>query len=90
MCKGEVKSSKFSNKPEQFTILNYLALTLRYKSVLLLEQELKLEYNFIYESYARGVEHIQFRLQKHKLIISGTPLILILWVRFHQKVPILM
>ena len=88
--KGEVKSSKFPISPEQYTILSHLGLTHKYKSVLLLEQQLKLEHNFVYKGYARGVEHIQFRLQKYKPVISGRPPILIIRIRLHQKAPVLM
>ncbi len=87
--KGEIRSSKFPISSEQFTIMNHLGLTHTYKPAVLLEQELKLEYNFIYKGYVRGTENIQFRLQKQKPVIPGQNHILILRTRFQQKAPIL-
>jgi hypothetical protein len=87
--KGEIRSSKFPISSEQFTLMNHFGLTHAYKPAILLEQELKLEYNFIYKGYARGIENIQFRLQKQKPVIPGQNPILILRTRFHQKAPVL-
>ena len=88
--KGEIRSSKFPVITEQFTVMDYLGLTRTYKSAALLEQQLKLQYSFMYKGYIRAIHNIQFRLQKQKPVIPGQNPVLILRVRFHQKAPILL
>jgi hypothetical protein len=87
--KGEIRSTKLPLSPEQFNVLNYLGLTHKYEPVVLLEQELQLKYNFMYKGYLRGVQNLQFRVQKQKPVVLGQNPILILRIRFHQKAPIL-
>ncbi|CAF1509093.1 unnamed protein product [Rotaria sordida] len=87
--KGEIRSHKFPLSPEQFTTMVNLGLTNKYQDVILLEHELKLHYNFIHKGYLRGIQNIQFRLQKQKPVITGQSCIFLLRVRFHQKAPIL-
>ena len=88
--KGEIRSSKFPLSTEQFTVMYHLGLTRTYKPAILLEQKLKLKYNFMHKGYNRGIENIQLRVQKQKPVIPRQNLILILRVRFHQKAPILL
>ncbi|CAF1500645.1 unnamed protein product [Rotaria sordida] len=87
--KGEIRASKFPLTIEQFNITKSLCLTRQYQPVVLLEEELKLEYNFIHKSYVRGIQNIQFRLQTQKSIVPGQYPILLLRIRYHQKAPIL-
>ena len=88
--KGEIRSGKLPLNPQQFSLIEKFGTTRKYKEVLLLEQVLRLEYNFQHKSYARGIEHIQFRLQQQKPVIVGQSPALLLRIRFHQKVPILL
>ncbi len=87
--KGEVRSGKIPINPEQFNLIQRLNTTQRYGQILLLEQILQLEYDFEYKGYRRGIHHIQFRLQKQKSVIVGKSPVLLLWVRFQQKPPVL-
>ena len=87
--KGEIRSGKFPLSPEQFTMMSHLGLTHKYEPVALLERELKLEYNFLYKGYHRGIENVQFRLQKQRPVIPRQNSVLSLRIRFHQKAPIL-
>ncbi|CAF2066737.1 unnamed protein product [Rotaria magnacalcarata] len=87
--KGEIRANKFPLSNEQYTVMNRLGVIHKYQSVFILQSEFQLEYNFIHKGYHRGVENIQFRLQKQKPIVDGKNPILILRVRFHQKAPIL-
>ena len=88
--KGEIRSNKFPLSLEQYTVMHQLGVTKTYQSVISLESELQLEYMFRYKGYYRGIENLQFRLQKQKPIVHGKNPILILRVRFHQKAPIFM
>lgn len=87
--KGEVRSGKIPINPEQFNLIQRLGATQRYDQMLLLEHILQLEYDFHYKGYRRGIRHIQFRLQKQKSVIVGKSPVLLLWVRFQQKPPVL-
>lgn len=87
--KGEIRSGKFPLSPEQYTTMLKLGLTHKYEFNILLEQELKLTYRFIYKGYIRGVKNVQFHLQKQKPVIAGQNSIFILRIRFHQNAPML-
>lgn len=61
--KGEVRSYKFPLSREQFTILQHFGLIGQYQQVVLLEEELQLQYNFEYNGYHREIKNIEYRLQ---------------------------
>lgn len=87
--KGENRSGKLTLNSEQYSLIEKLGSTRKYKEVLLLEQALQLEYTFEYKGYIRAIEHIQFRLQQQKSVIVGKSPALLLRLRFHQKAPVL-
>ena len=87
--KGEIRSSKFPLSPAQFSMMKILGASRKYEQVPLLEQSFDLEYQFRHKGYARGVKHIQFRLQAHKPVIVGKDSILFLRIRYHQKAPVI-
>lgn len=83
--KGEIRVGKYPLSSEQFTTIGRLGATHKYESVPLLEHCLNLECHFDHKGYARGIQNIQFRLQKRQPIILRQKCILLLRIRFQQK-----
>ena len=86
--KGAARSAKIPINPEQFSLIQKHGATQQYDHIPLLEQILRLEYEFHHKGYSRGIRHIQFRLQKQKSMVLRKNPILLLRVRFQQKPPI--
>ncbi|CAF1299091.1 unnamed protein product [Adineta steineri] len=87
--KGEVRSTHLPLSSEQFNVLNRLEVTRKYQSIIPLEEQLQLQYDFLYKNYFRGINNIQFRLQMQKPVIVGTKSVLLLRIRFQQKPAVL-
>ncbi|CAF4939901.1 unnamed protein product [Rotaria sp. Silwood1] len=87
--KGHIRSGKIPISPEQFALIQKLGGTLQYGQIAVLEQILQLQYDFEYKGYHRGVQNIQFRIQKQKSVIVGKSPLLLLRLRFQQKQPVL-
>ena len=86
--KGQIKSGKIPLDCEQFSILKHLGVTHRYRSADLLERNLRLKYDFRYKDYHRGVQNMQFRVEKRKSILAKEKAILMLRFRCQQKAPV--
>lgn len=87
--KGEIRSVKLPLSAQQFNVIEKLGATRTFSRVMPIEQAIQLQCNFEHKGYARGIDHIQFRLQTQKSIIPGKNPAHILRIRFHQKRPIL-
>ncbi len=85
--KGHVRSSKIPITPAQFNLIKNLGGSSRYDENVLIEKILKFEYDFQHKGYHRGVENLQFRVQKQKAVVLGKNPLLFLRFRFQQKHP---
>jgi hypothetical protein len=85
--KGHVRSSKIPITPEQFNLIKKLGGSYQYSEIVPIEETLKFQYDFQHKGYHRGVENLQFRVQKQKAVVLGKNPLLLLRLRFQQKQP---
>ena len=69
--KGHVRSLKILITPQQFNLIRQIGGSSQYSEIVPIEKTLNFEYDFEHKGYYRGVQHLQFRVQKQKVVVLG-------------------